>query len=186
MQEKIWYSRRALLMQEQSSSSTYLWINIQVVDALWMTLGVLLVIGGIAGSFLPLLPGPPLAYAALLIQQFRTDAPYSTKFLLIWAAIVIIILVLDFLVPMYGTKKYGGSKYGMWGCAIGFLLAFWMGPLGVIFGPLIGAFIGEMIYQQNTQKALRAAKGAFLGFLFGSLLKFISCFAMGYYLIWSF
>ena len=151
-----------------------------------MTLGVLLVIGGIAGSFLPLLPGPPLAYAGLLIQQFRTDAPFTTKFLLIWAGITIIILILDFLVPLWGTKKYGGSKYGIWGCAIGFLLAFWMGPVGVILGPFIGAFIGELIYQQNSQKALRAAKGAFLGFLFGSLLKFISCLVMGYYLIKSF
>jgi uncharacterized protein len=151
-----------------------------------MTLGGLLVIGGIAGSFLPLLPGPPLAYAGLLIQQFRTSAPYTTKFLLIWAGITIIILILDFLVPLWGTKKYGGSKYGIWGCAIGFLFAFWMGPVGVILGPLIGAFIGELIYQQNSQKAFRAAKGAFLGFLFGSLLKFISCLVMGYYLIKSF
>jgi uncharacterized protein YqgC (DUF456 family) len=156
------------------------------VDALLMTLGVLLVIGGIAGSFLPLLPGPPLAYAGLLIQQFRTDAPFTTKFLLIWAGITIIILILDFLVPLWGTKKYGGSKYGIWGCAIGFLLAFWMGPVGVILGPFIGAFIGELIYQQNSQKALRAAKGAFLGFLFGSLLKLTSCLVMGYYLIKSF
>lgn len=95
-------------------------------------------------------------------------------------------LIFDFLVPMWGTKKYGGSKYGIWGCAIGFLFAFWMGPLGVILGPLIGAFIGELIYQQNSQKALRAAKGAFIGFLFGSLLKFVSCLVMGYYLIRSF
>ena len=151
-----------------------------------MIFGVLLVIAGIAGSFLPLLPGPPLAYAGLLIQQFRTDTPYKTKFLLIWAGIIIIILILDFLVPMWGTKKYGGSKYGIWGCAIGFLFAFWMGPLGVILGPLIGAFIGELIYQQNSQKALRAAKGAFIGFVFGSLLKFVSCLVIGYYLIRSF
>ena len=132
-----------------------------------MILGVLLVLCGIAGSLLPLLPGPPLAYAGFLIQHFRTDRPFTTQFLLIWAGVVIIILILDYLVPLWGTKKYGGSKYGMWGCAIGFLLAFWMGPLGVILGPFIGAFVGEMIYQQNSKKALHAAKGAFLGFLFG-------------------
>ena len=151
-----------------------------------MILGVLLILGGIAGSLLPLLPGPPLAYAGLLIQHFRSDRPFSTQFLLIWAAVVIVILVLDYLVPLWGTRKYGGSKYGIWGCAIGFLLAFWMGPLGVILGPFIGAFAGEMIYQQNSKKAFHAAKGAFIGFLFGSLLKFICCLLLGYYVIRSF
>ncbi len=156
------------------------------MDTVWIILGILLVLGGIAGSLLPLLPGPPLAYAGLLVQQFRDDAPFSTKFLLIWAGINIIILVLDYLVPLWGTKKYGGSKWGIWGCAIGFLLAFWMGPFGMIFGPFIGAFVGEMIHQQNSQKAVKAATGAFIGFLFGSLLKLIACLMMGYYLLASF
>lgn len=156
------------------------------MDVLLMVLGVILVLTGIAGSVLPLLPGPPIAYVGLLIQQFRSDAPFSTKFLLIWAGITIIILVLDYLVPLWGTKRYGGSKYGIWGCAIGFLLAFWMGPFGVILGPFIGAFVGEMIYQQDSKKAFRAAWGAFVGFLFGSLLKLIACLVMGYYLVDSF
>ena len=156
------------------------------MDIVLMILGVLLVFGGIAGSLLPLIPGPPLAYAGLLIQQFRSDRPFSTQFLLIWAGVIVVILILDYLVPLWGTKKYGGSKYGIWGCAIGFLLAFWMGPLGVVLGPFIGAFVGEMIYQQNSKKAFQAAKGAFLGFVFGSLLKLISCLLLAYYVIRSF
>jgi uncharacterized protein len=156
------------------------------MDTLWMTIGVILVLLAIAGSIMPLLPGPPLAFVALLVQQFRSDAPFTTRFLLIWAGINIIILVLDYMIPLWGTKKYGGSKYGIWGCALGFLLAFWMGPIGVILGPFIGAFVGEMIYQQNSRKALRAATGAFVGFLFGSLLKLIACLVMGYYLVTSF
>lgn len=156
------------------------------MDTLLMVLGVLLILIGLAGSLLPLLPGPPLAYVALLIQLFRDDHGFSTQFLLIWAGILIVVLVLDYLIPLWGTKKYGGSSYGIWGCAIGLILGMWFGPLGIILGPFAGAYIGEMLYHRNSDKAFRAATGAFIGFLFGSLLKVIYCIILGYYLIKSF
>jgi len=155
------------------------------MEWLWIILGILLVLAGIAGSLLPLLPGPPVAYAGLLIQQFRDPAPFGTEFLVIWAVIVIVILLLDYIIPVWGTKKYGGTKYGMWGCTLGFLAAFWIGPWGVIIGPFAGAFIGEMIARNDSSQALKAAWGSFVGFLFGSLLKIVSCFGMLYYIIRS-
>jgi len=151
----------------------------------WIILGIILVLGGIAGSLLPLLPGPPIAYAGLLIQQLRTDKPFTTNFLLTWAAVIVIILILDYLIPIWGTKRFGGTKYGVWGCTLGFLLAFWMGPWGVILGPFIGAFAGEMIANQDSRQAFKAAVGSFVGFLFGSLIKIIACFMMLYYVIKS-
>lgn len=153
------------------------------MDWLWIILGVVLVLVGIAGSILPLLPGPPIAYIGLLLQQLKTDPPFTTKFLIVWAGIVIITLVLDYLVPIWGTKKFGGSKYGIWGCTIGFVAAFWMGPLGIIIGPLAGAFIGEMLAGKNTRQSFRAAMGSFVGFLLGSFLKLVVCFFMLYYVI---
>ena len=151
----------------------------------WIILGILLVLLGIAGSLLPMIPGPPIAFVGLLIQQLRPEKPFSTQFLLIWAGIVVVILILDYIIPIWGTKKFGGSKYGVWGCTLGFLLAFWMGPWGVIIGPFIGAFIGEMIAKKDSQHALKAAFGSFLGFLLGSLFKIIACFMMLYYVIKS-
>lgn len=151
----------------------------------WIILGIILLIVGIAGSILPILPGPPIAYAGLIIQQFREPDPFTSKFLWIWAGIVVISLILDYMIPVWGTKKYGGTKYGIWGCAIGFLLAFWMGPLGMIIGPFIGAFAGEMIAGQDSKKSFRAAVGSFAGFLLGTFLKLVICFAMGYYLFAS-
>jgi uncharacterized protein YqgC (DUF456 family) len=148
-----------------------------------LLIGFLLVVAGIAGSFLPLLPGPPIAFIGLLIQQWRDPNPYSAGFLLFWAGMVLLTLVLDYLVPIWGTKKFGGSKYGIWGCTIGFLAAFWMGPWGVILGPFAGAFIGELLAKQNSKNALLAAWGSFVGFLLGSFLKIIVCFFMLYYLI---
>jgi uncharacterized protein YqgC (DUF456 family) len=140
---------------------------------------------GIVGSLLPALPGPPIAFIGLIIQQLRDPNPFTTKFLLIWVAVILLVTLLDYYVPIWGTKKFGGTKYGMWGCTLGFLAAFWMGPLGVVAGPFAGAFIGEMIADQNSQRAMRAAMGAFLGFLGGSLIKILICVLMGYYIIAS-
>jgi uncharacterized protein YqgC (DUF456 family) len=155
------------------------------MDWLWITLGILFCIVGIAGSVLPLLPGPPVAYAGLLIQQLRDPDPFTTKFLLIWAGIVVITLVFDYLIPVWGTKRFGGTKWGIWGCTIGFIAAFWLGPFGVIIGPFLGAFIGEMLGGQDSKRSFKAALGAFVGFLFGSFLKMVACFVMLYYTIAS-
>lgn len=155
------------------------------MDWLWISLGIICVLLGIAGSFLPLIPGPPIAYAGLLLQQLKTEKAFSANFLITWAVIVAVTLVLDYLVPIWGTSRFGGTKYGMWGCTLGFVLAFWMGPWGVVLGPLIGAFAGEMIAKQDSRNALRAALGSFMGFLLGSLLKVIVCFMMLYYIITS-
>ena len=152
------------------------------METLWIVLGVICVLLGILGSIFPLLPGPPLAYVGLLLQQFRAEKPFSLTFMLIWAAIIVVVVLLDYLVPIYGTKRFGGSKYGIWGCTIGFVAAFWMGPWGIIFGPFIGAFIGEYIAQKDSSQALRAAFGSFAGFLFGTLIKLVTCLVLGYYL----
>ncbi len=155
------------------------------MDTFWIVLGILLVVLAIGGSILPLLPGPPVAYVGLLIQQLREPNPFTTKFLLIWAGIVVLVIVLDYLVPIWGTRRFGGTKYGVWGCTIGFLAAFWMGPIGVIAGPFIGAFIGEMLAGQDSRKSFRAALGSFAGFLLGAFLKLVVCFMMLYYVIAS-
>lgn len=155
------------------------------MEWLWIILGFVLIILGILGSLLPVLPGPPIAWFGLLIQNLREPNPFTTQFLVIWAGIVVVTIVLDYVIPIYGTKKFGGTKYGAWGCTLGFLLAFWMGPWGVIIGPFIGAFAGEMIGGQDSNRSLKAAFGSFIGFLVGSFLKIVVCFMMLWYLIKS-
>lgn len=156
------------------------------MDVLWLVMGVILMLVGLAGCILPFLPGPPLCFLALLIQQLQSTPPYTTGFLLIWGGIAVVITVLDYVVPLYGTRRFGGTKYGMWGCAIGLLAGIWLGPLGLIVGPFAGAFVGEMIGKANSDHALRAAIGSFVGFLLGTLLKLVACFVMGWYFIQAF
>lgn len=156
------------------------------MDVFLLVSGVILMLAGLAGCILPFLPGPPLCYMALLIQQFQSTPPYSTDFLLIWAGITLVIVVLDYIIPVYGTKRFGGTKYGMWGCVIGLIGGLWMGPLGLIIGPFAGAFIGEIIGNAKSDHAIRAAFGSFVGFLLGTLLKLVACFVMGWYFITAF
>jgi uncharacterized protein len=153
------------------------------MDVVWLVLGLILMVVGILGCVLPLLPGPPLCYAALLIQQLRSDVPFSSKFLWIWAGITVAVTVLEYVIPIFSTKKFGGSKYGIWGCTIGLIVGFWLGPLGIIIGPFVGAFIGEVLASKNSEQAFKAAWGSFIGFLFGTLLKLIVCVIMAWYLV---
>ena len=153
------------------------------MDTFWLVLGFILMAVGILGCLLPLLPGPPLAFVALLIQQLRTDQPFTPKFLWIWGIVTVVVTALDYIIPVYGTRKYGGSSYGVWGCTIGLIAGIWMGPLGIIVGPFLGAFIGELLARNNSENALKAAWGSFVGFLFGTLLKLIACLVMAWYLL---
>jgi len=152
------------------------------MDILWIVLGAIFMLVGLAGCVLPFLPGPPLCFIGLWIQQLKSDSPFTTKFLIFWAIVTVIVTVLDYVVPLYGTKKFGGSRYGVWGATLGLLVGFWFGPWGIILGPFAGAFVGELIASTNSQQALRAAFGSFVGFLFVTLLKLIVCFIM----IWHF
>jgi uncharacterized protein len=156
------------------------------MDVLWLVLGGLLMIAGLAGCVLPFLPGPPLCFVALLLQQLQTNPPYSTKLLVMWAIITAIVTGLDYVIPVYGTKKFGGTRYGIWGCVIGLIIGLWFGPLGIILGPFIGALIGELIGNSNSEQAVKAAFGSFIGFLVGTLLKLICCFVMIWYFFQAF
>ena len=155
------------------------------MDTLWIILGSLLMLAGIAGCILPFLPGPPLAFGALWIQQLREVAPFSTEFLIWWAVIAAVVTLLDYVIPVYGTRKFGGTKYGVWGSTIGLVVGLFVPPLGLIIGPFVGAFIGEMIASSNSQVAFRAAIGSFIGFVVGTLLKLVVCLVMAWYLVVS-
>ena len=156
------------------------------MDTLWIILGIVLMLAAIAGCILPFLPGPPLAFGALLIQQLRETPPFSTEFLIWWGVIAGVVTLLDYVIPVYGTKKFGGTKYGVWGSTIGLVVGLFVPPLGLIIGPFVGAFIGEMIATSNSQVALKAALGSFIGFVVGTLLKLVVCLVMGWYLVVSF
>ncbi|MCF8346800.1 MAG: DUF456 domain-containing protein [Bacteroidales bacterium] len=140
--------------------------------------GILLIIIGFLGSALPVLPGPPLAWAGYLLLRWSdkvTDNPNYSTWLWIMLAVVIIVTLLDYVVPVWGTKKWGGSKSGMIGATAGLFVGLFLGPPGIIIGPFAGAFIGELTTGKGEQEALRSGWGSFLGFLLGVGLKLMAC-----------
>ncbi|NQV01609.1 MAG: DUF456 domain-containing protein [Bacteroidia bacterium] len=157
------------------------------MDTILIIIGVIFLILGIIGSFVPVLPGPPLSYLSLLLLQFTSYHPFSARFLVIWAIVTAAIVVLDYVVPAYGTKVFGGTKKGQWGALIGvFAGIFFLPPIGIIAGPFIGALVGEILAGKQSGDAFRAAFGSFLGFLAGTFMKLALSLIFVYYFIRTF
>ncbi|WP_300698326.1 DUF456 domain-containing protein [Bacteroides sp.] len=152
------------------------------MDILLIILGALCMIIGLAGCFLPIIPGPPVAYAGLLLLHFTDKAQFTTAQLLTWLFIVILLQVLDYFIPMLGSKYSGGSRWGTRGCLIGTVVGLFFMPWGIILGPFLGAFLGELLGGRATGQALKSGLGSLFGFLFGTVLKCVVC---GYF-IWQF
>lgn len=151
------------------------------IQFLWILIGSIFIIVGFIGCFLPILPGPPLSYVGLLLLQLLDNQPFDTKFMMLWAGITAIVTVLDYVIPIYGTKKFGGSKRGVWGATIGLILGLFFPPIGIIVGPLLGAFVGELSAGKNSADAIRSAFGSFVGFLAGTVIKLLASGFMAYY-----
>jgi uncharacterized protein len=151
------------------------------MEILWIVIGAICVILGILGCILPVIPGPPIAWLSLLLLQIaeKDPRPFSTQTLVIWGVVTLLVTILDYVVPAWGTKKFGGSKYGTWGSTLGLLIGLFFGPPGIIIGPFAGAVIGELIGGKSTKVALKAGFGSFIGFLAGVLLKLVVAVWMG-------
>lgn len=133
---------------------------------------------GLLGCILPGLPGLPLVYGAVLLQHFFDASVRYPLWLLILITILVIgVLILQYLIPIWGTKKFGASKYAIRGSIIGLILGIFttfLGPLGIVFGPFVGAFLGEFFFaKKSSQQSFRAGWGAVLGILASSVMELI-------------
>jgi len=146
---------------------------------------LLLIILGIIGSFLPVLPGPLTSWAGLLVLHFTDGVEMSQTFLIGTLLVAVFIYVLDYIIPALGTKRFGGSRAGMIGTTLGLIIGLLSPiPFGIIIGPFVGALIGEMIHRNDFEKALKAAFGSFLGFIASTFLKFIVAIVyLGFFIV---
>ena len=157
-------------------------------------LAVVFIIVGIIGDVVPGLPGVPISYAAMILLHFFTDITYTTEALIIYGILCAVITIVDYFVPVWGTKKFGGTKAGVRGSTIGLIvgvvvlpiLGIVIGPfglIGILAGPFFGAYIGEKMTGVDDQLAWRSAIGSFVGFMAGTLLKVVYSLVVGFVVI---
>ena len=157
-------------------------------------LAVVFIIVGIIGDVVPGLPGVPISYAAMILLHFFTDITYTTEALIIYGILCAVITIVDYFVPVWGTKKFGGTKAGVRGSTIGLIvgvvvlpiLGIVIGPfglIGILAGPFFGAYIGEKMTGVDDQLAWRSAIGSFVGFVAGTLLKVVYSLVVGFVVI---
>ena len=157
-----------------------------MVEYLLLALAILLILLGIIGSFVPVLPGPPLSFTGLLILHFTKFAEFSTNLLVILGVVSVAVALFDTVIPVWGTKKFGGTKYGVRGATVGLIVGLFFGPPGIIIGPFLGAVIGEMIYKDDLKYAMKAGFGSLLGFLAGIGLKLAASLVITFYFVKGF
>lgn len=146
------------------------------MELLFVVLGLILMLLGIVGSFLPVLPGVPISWLGLMALYLSPKLEFDWTFIISTGIIAIVLYILDYVIPAMGTKRYGGSKAGIYGTMIGLVVGIIAPiPFGMLIGPFAGAFIGEVAFN-NTKSdlAVKAAFGSFIGFLASTFVRFMA------------
>ena len=138
-----------------------------------ITIGFLLILTGIVGSFIPIIPGPIAGWLGLFVVYQSSFLNLDYFFLGITFVIAISVFILDYIIHSIGAKKFGGSKAGVIGSTLGTIIGIiFLGPIGIIIGAFLGAFVGELSKNRsNTRIAFKAAIGTLIGYLGGIILK---------------
>lgn len=150
-----------------------------------IVLGLLTALMGLAGCILPIIPGPPVSFLALIILSLAKNwQPFGPAFLMIMGGLAVLVTILDYVVPVVGAKKYGASRLGVWCSIIGMLIGvFLFPPFGVFIGGFVGAMVGELLAGKEGRQSLRAAWGAFVGNLVNVGLKLAYCGVIIFYYV---
>ena len=144
------------------------------MDIVYVIIAAVLIVVSFVGCAVPVLPGPVLAFCGVLTLLPSRFAP-STQTCVLLGVACAVVLVLDYVVPAFGAKKFNCSRWGIFGCFVGTIVGIFFAPLGLLFGPFVGAVLGEVIAGKNFSASLKGGFGALLGFLFGITLKLAYC-----------
>ncbi len=161
------------------------------MDTILLILGSFCMIIGVFGSFMPVLPGPTISWIGILLLYLTKAVENNYWILGLTLITTILISVFDYMIPAKGAKKFGGSKFGIWGTNIGMILGFFLIPIppGFVLGAFFGAFLGEIYFKsQDKERALKAATGSIVGFVFSMFIKFVvSIVFLGWFifLVWN-
>jgi uncharacterized protein YqgC (DUF456 family) len=149
------------------------------VSVIILIFGILLVSAGLIGLILPILPGPALIFAGLVLAAWAEDFVYiGSMTIAILAVLAILAYAIDFIAGAFGAKKFGASRWASFGALIGAVVGVFFGFIGVLIGPFIGAFLGELMVKNHIKPAARAGIGSWLGVILGTAAKVALGFVM--------
>lgn len=153
---------------------------------IWTVISGILIFAGIVGTVVPLLPGPPLVLGGLLVYGLATDfVNFSGWVIGVFIALTMLTFCIDVFAPALGASKAKASRYSVLGAIIGVIFGVAVfGPVGIVLGPLVGAFVVEYFVSQNFQHSLRVARGALVAFLVGTVVKLGIVFSMAGYFVY--
>ena len=148
-------------------------------------LGFIVLVLGIIGCIVPIIPGPPLCFLSLIFLSFaRQWQTYTPALITVLGAATLAATIADYVLPAVVSKRKGASKPGVWGSIVGMIAGiFLFPPFGVFIGAFVGAVLGEFLLSSNRKNALRAGWGVFLGTLFGTVMKQGVCGVIGYFFV---
>ena len=155
------------------------------MDLLFVIIGFLLMLVGIIGSILPIIPGTPISWLGLIMLFLAPSLPFDWPIIIITGIVAIAIYILDYIIPAIGTKRFGGSRAGAWGTTLGLIVGIFAPiPFGILIGPFLGALIGELVFNETKgPQAFTAAVGSFFGFLASTFMKFFAtCIYLGVFI----
>ncbi|MFI4968604.1 MAG: DUF456 domain-containing protein [Lysobacterales bacterium] len=151
-------------------------MDLQIV---WYILAAVLVVIGLVGTILPILPGVPIVFAGLLLAAWADHFAHVGPFtLIVLSVLTLLALAVDFVAGMLGAKRVGASRYAVIGAMLGTLIGVFFGLPGLLLGPFVGALLGELAAGGGLRKATGVGVGAWLGFVVGTAAKLGLCFAM--------
>jgi uncharacterized protein YqgC (DUF456 family) len=156
------------------------------VEVVFVIICAVLILAGLVGVIMPYLPGITLAWLGLFIYAIGTDwERLSVTTIVVFAVLTVLALLMDYIAPLLGAKKYKASKWGMIGASIGLFLGIIIFQIwGIIVGPLLGALIGELLSGKSAGEAFKISLGTLVGFLFGSLMKIVLILVMaGFFIV---
>jgi uncharacterized protein YqgC (DUF456 family) len=153
------------------------------MDTLLIVIAGFLLIAGLIGSVKSKLPGTPLCYLGIIILQFSNIAVFSVHFFIKWGVLVIAVQGLDYLIPDWGSRKFGGSKKGVWGSFLVMIAGIYFGPVGITTGAIVGAFAGEFFAGKESNIAISHAISSFSFFILGTISQLIVAGILIYYYI---
>lgn len=149
------------------------------LDIILWIIAVLLIIGGLAGTVFPALPGVPIVFAGLLLAAWATDfTPVGAGTLALLGVLTAVAWLVDFLAAAVGARRLGASPRAFWGATFGAIVGIFFGFVGIILGPFVGAVVGELSGGRPMAEAGRAGMGAWIGTVVGAALKIAIAFLM--------